>query len=161
MATQYDPILKDSTGQAIVTKLEGIKNAINPTAENIPITTIEGMEAENVQEGLEELKQSLVDSSTTTACTNKTGNSAIQYYRFGKVVWINSAYDFSSLNSGWTDLATVPEGFRPAVTNLYGVNTNNSKARQYRIENNVIKVYNPSADSTTNNGAFMFIYMTS
>lgn len=59
MATQYDPILKDSTGQAIVTKLEGIKNAINPTAENIPITTIEGMEAENVQEGLEELKQSL------------------------------------------------------------------------------------------------------
>ncbi len=64
MATQYDPILKDSTGQAIVTKLEGIKNAINPTAENIPITTIEGMEAENVQEGLEELKQSLVNKIT-------------------------------------------------------------------------------------------------
>lgn len=77
MATQYDPILKDSTGQAIVTKLEGIKNAINPTAENIPITTIEGMEAENVQEGLEELKQSLdylvnYDAGEITVTTSPT-----------------------------------------------------------------------------------------
>ena len=67
MATQYDPILKDSTGQAIVTKLEGIKNAINPTAENIPITTIEGMEAENVQSGLEELKGTLTYSKLFTS----------------------------------------------------------------------------------------------
>ncbi len=81
MATQYDPILKDSTGQAIVTKLEGIKNAINPTAENIPITTIEGMEAENVQEGLEELKQSL-DVSIIGSTVNIIGYTLSTPYTF-------------------------------------------------------------------------------
>ena len=117
--------------------------------------------AQDCHDAINELKQSLDYSTTATACTNKTGSSAIQYFKFGKVVFVNSAYDFSSLDSGWTNLGNVPTGYEPATSNLYGVNTNNSKARQYRIENNVLKVYNPSADTSTNNGGFMFIYMTS
>ena len=128
MATQYDPILKDSTGQAIVTKLEGIKNAINPTAENIPITPITDMEAENVQEGLEELKGTLTNTSasSTTAGITVKKEANIVMVTFGNL----------TLATGETKALAqqIPVGYRPSDNiTLFGKVYNGSAYVDCRI----------------------------
>ena len=70
MALQMPPIIKDSTGQDIktviqtgaanlVTALNALTNAVKPTASDIPLDPITGMSADDVQEGISELKSSL------------------------------------------------------------------------------------------------------
>lgn len=47
--------------QAIVTKLQGIISAVKPDASDIPLAPIAGMVADDVQEGISELKGTLTD----------------------------------------------------------------------------------------------------
>lgn len=66
MSTVTKPIILDETGQDlvaeaqnIVLKLQGLINAVKPTAAEIPLAPITGMTADDVQEGVAELKSNL------------------------------------------------------------------------------------------------------
>ena len=60
--------------QAIVTKLQGIISAVKPDASDIPLAPITGMVADDVQEGISELKGTLDDVIATLIT-----HSATQY----------------------------------------------------------------------------------
>lgn len=110
MATQYEPIVKDSTlnttestprniadvladelvisdlvtqAQAIVTKLQGIISAVKPNASDIPLDPITGMSANNVQLGISELKgtlDELLTKESRTGTTNANGGISLGLY---------------------------------------------------------------------------------
>lgn len=68
MSEITSPIMLDDTGQDlvteaqnIVTKLQSLINAVKPTAADIPLAPISGMTADDVQEGVAELKSKLAD----------------------------------------------------------------------------------------------------
>ena len=68
MSEITSPMMLDDTGQDlvteaqnIVTKLQALINAVKPTAADIPLAAISGMTADDVQEGVAELKSNLDD----------------------------------------------------------------------------------------------------
>ena len=100
MATQYEPIVKDSTlnttestprniadvladetgdlvtqATAIVTKLQALINAVKPNASDIPLDPITGMTANNVQLGISELKGTLDEKLDNTVMFPSTSIS--------------------------------------------------------------------------------------
>ena len=103
MSTVTKPIMKDETGQDlvaeaqnIVLKLQDLINAVKPTAADIPLAAISGMTADDVQEGVAELKSNLdllqtrvgniksLQLITGTATTGSTGNIATGVTNDGK-----------------------------------------------------------------------------
>ena len=126
MATQYEPIVKDSTlnttestprniadvladetgdlvtqATAIVTKLQALINAVKPNASDIPLDPITGMSANNVQLGISELKGTLTSYQSTTSCTPSSGVSVRNFKaeRTGNLVIITAQIDITSAKS--------------------------------------------------------------
>ena len=65
---------------AIVTQLQALINAVKPSAGDIPLAPITGMNADDVQEGISELKGTLgcnIKSNTMNLTTNNSGSAVL------------------------------------------------------------------------------------
>ena len=113
-----------------------------------------------------------VVSSLSTSITNKvdtvytqtltlsssvwTGGNDLYLYRVGKLVvaFINSK-QLKYTSTGWKDMITLPEGYRPRVNTPLGVINNSSETfSQWRTNNNVVQVYCATANNSTYTGCF-------
>lgn len=85
-------------------ELSNLADAVKPDAGDIALDTISGMSANNVQDGIEELKQSLDDiadiSTFTLTVANKTGTSDCAVDTQRNYVQNNVVYVAITLHSG-------------------------------------------------------------
>ena len=85
-----------------------------------------------------------------------TGGNNLYLYRVGKLVvaFINSG-QLKYTSTGWKDMITLPEGYRPRINTPLGIINNSSEAfNQWRTNNNVLQVYCATANSSVYTGCF-------
>ena len=84
------PPFLDDTAQTVVSKLDAIKNAINPNAQGVSYShATSGLSAENVQEGIDEVK----------GITDNISNSLTQYNVIDLLATIKAVYTNISSSS--------------------------------------------------------------
>ena len=114
MSEITSPIMLDDTGQDlvaeaqnIVTKLQSLINAVKPTAADIPLAAISGMTADDVQEGVAELKSNLTNNTySTTGLTTHT-DATLQYGGYvtvGKMVIVNMRIDITNSIGAYNEI---------------------------------------------------------
>lgn len=160
MATVTEPILTDATGQDIVDKLDELVGAVRPTASDIPLTPPSGMTSTNVQDGFNEIKQSLSDleDSLEDSYTNLSLNSSIvntiyirNIFKFGNIKIANVGFlskAISTLNT-WYELCTLPTGYENLHALEFQWFTRDKKSINIKVENN--KIWIVARESVGNN----------
>ena len=119
MATVTKPILTDATGQDIVDKLDELVGAVRPTASDIPLTPPSGMTSTNVQDGFNEINQSLSDLGEKLVNTRLICNSSGYFplnsgdtppYNRGQITVITRNRNTGAIYALWYDNSVT--GFR-------------------------------------------------
>ena len=115
MSDVTSPIITDATGQAILSKLNEIKQVLSTPSDAEDINydnTTSGMTADNVQGAVDELKSNLIDSDWQDIA------SYYQYRKLNGVVYVRKKNTTQvSITSSFTTLFTLPDGFRPTNSN--------------------------------------------
>lgn len=165
LTAKTSPASTDSMLLFGTTSNEGAKITVDNLADNIlsRLTTktftnqVGGSSAATILAQLATLNSNI--SYSHTQVTTEYKNAPIDFFKFGRVVVIQSFADMLPLPQGFATLCEVPEGYRPSLSFVYGYSANYNGYRYYRIENDKdLIVYNPTATNTTN-GGFVFVYM--
>ena len=85
-----------------------------------------------------------------------TGGNNLYLYRIGRLVvaFINSG-QLKYTSTGWKDMITLPEGYRPRINTPLAVTNNATETfNQWRTNNNVLQVYCATANTTAYTGCF-------
>lgn len=114
--------MSDTTGQAIVSAINGLSGAISPAASNVTFdNTGTGMTASNAQDAIEEVNDLVINS--TASITRQSGVSSSTpiptITRCGKVVIIHFAQQFpAGTYYELYDVLPLPNATQHAVVNM-------------------------------------------
>lgn len=159
MATVTAPIILDSTGQQIVTKLQSIADNVKPTADEIKRTSSNN---QTVEAALVSLNSQLTGAITWLNGTSQELSNCSAYNDVGLVTWQRGKLVIIAMNvsgltaNSRTKIATLPSGLRPLMDATFfgGAGLSYSNKTIITIRSNG-EVYVLSDDNYAN-GYFLF-----
>ena len=153
------PPLLDETGQDIVTELQNIVSALSPNAQGVSYShATSGLSAENVQEGIDEVKG--ITDNISNSLTQKTelvdstySDDKVRFVKSGNIATIHISGVKNITNGTEIVICNIPSGFAPYdVNSLRNTIYNNSLSPLVRVYASAtqIKIYNYTSSSITN-----------
>ena len=151
MAQVTSPIILDSTGQQIHSDLQQIKNVLTTPSAAADITfdnTGTGMQADDVQDAITELKSNLtVNTANIQGDINASWNGILVTIDFG------GSADTTIASGSSSDIGTLPNDVPKPSANKYFVGSLGANQNKYLIiailTDGKIRVFNYSGTSAT------------